>query len=318
MTDINNNEQDPLQNIGVGDEDSDAEDDDTAEDNPMADLPDYVAHRVEKLRGLNEKREEIMKDYLTERADLERKYAVILNPLYEERATIVNGEKDDEISAEVTRRGDSSSAHHNDAEPYVKGIPQFWLSTMSQEETISESLTEEDVDCLEHLENITCEDFADGKGFVLRFHFAPNDYFHDAVLVKTYDVPNLLLSDEPILKNVHGCKIQWKEGKSLTHRQIKKKQRGKGKNAGQVRTISKMEKKESFFHWFEPPAMPKMDEVDEEQADELEEFFDSDYEIAQAFRSHVIPSAVLWFTGEIMAQEMIHAIEDLRESEETD
>jgi hypothetical protein len=66
-----------------------------------------------------------------------------------------------------------------------------------------------------------------------------------------------------------------------------------------VRTVAKTERKESFFHWFDPPEMPPMDTMDEEEADRLEEEFDSDYEIAQAFRNHVIPKAVLWFSGEV-------------------
>ncbi len=39
--------------------------------------------------------------------------------------------------------------------------------------------------------------------------------------------------------------------------------------------------------------------MNEDTADEIEEAFDSDYDIAQAFRSHIIPKAVLWFTGEV-------------------
>ena len=171
---------------------------------------------------------------------------------------------------------------------------------MTQMETVGELITEEDVDCLEHLKDITCADDDDGKGFTLRFIFGPNDYFHDTVLTKRYEVPNLLTSDEPILKQVEGCKIQWKApDKSLTSRTIKKKQRGKGKNAGQVRTVTKTEKKESFFQWFDPPKMPSMDDMDEDEAEQLEEVFDSDYEVAQAFRTQIIPRAVLWFTGEV-------------------
>jgi nucleosome assembly protein 1-like 1 len=128
---------------------------------------------------------------------------------------------------------------------------------------------------------------------------------------------------------VQGCEIHWKPGKCLTHKIIKKKQRGKGKNAGQVRTIEKKEETESFFRWFSPPAMPGMptddeqlpsqeqdspatqpptaatqnpnhhpDNLDEEEAERLEELFDQDYEVAAAFRTQLIPKAYLWFTGQ--------------------
>lgn len=131
------------------------------------------------------------------------------------------------------------------------------------------------------------------------FHFSPNEYFENSVLTKKYEVPNLLLADEPILKDVEGCEIIWKEGKSLTYREVIKQQRGTGKNAGQVRTVKKKEKVESFFNFFTPPTMPSLETMNETEAAMLEQTFDEDYDIAQAFRSHIIPKAVLWFTGEV-------------------
>ena len=55
----------------------------------------------------------------------------------------------------------------------------------------------------------------------------------DELLIKRYELPNLLLDDEPILKNVTRCNIHWKEGRNLMYRGVKKTQisksgRGKG------------------------------------------------------------------------------------------
>lgn len=280
----------------------DEEDEDEEDDNPMSQLPSYVIPRVAKLQDLDEQREKVMEEYLAERAALEKKYSTRLTPLYNKRASIIRGDMDKEIEEEeeeASKLKNETSQEEPPSGEIVKGVPQFWICTMSQMETISDLISEEDVDCLEHLQDITCADDDDGRGFTLRFVFGPNDYFHDTVLTKKYDVPNLLTSDEPILKHVVGCKIQWKEGKSLTSRKIKKKQRGKGKNAGQVRTVTKTEKTDSFFNWFDPPKMPSMDDMDEEEAEQLEAIFDTDYEVAQAFRTQVIPRAVLWFTGEV-------------------
>jgi nucleosome assembly protein 1-like 1 len=72
--------------------------------------------------------------------------------------------------------------------------------------------------------------------------------------------------------------------------------------------------KESFFHFFNPPVVPPGDELDEEQADAFEEAFDHDYDIAQAFRTYVIPKAVLWFTGE----ELVDSDDDDEEEEDDD
>jgi nucleosome assembly protein 1-like 1 len=278
----------------VGDDDDDGD-----EDNPLAHLPDYVLARVEQLRELDSRRETLMEQYLEERAALEKKYEGRLDPIYAERAGIVCGDSATAPAAAAAAAAESAGPPDEAQEPPVKGIPHFWITAMSHHDEVGEWITEQDVDCLESLENITCVDSDDGKGFQLRFHFAPNDYFHNTVLTKSYDVPNLLLSDEPMLKGVRGTSIQWKPDKSLTYRMVKKKQRGKGKHAGQLRTIEKKEELDSFFKWFEPPEMPPMDSMDEERADELEAIFDEDYELAMTFRTQIIPRAVVWFTGEV-------------------
>lgn len=265
------------------------------DEDPLAHLPAYVVKRVEKLKELDEARDQVVKRYLEERAALEQKYSALYKPFYEQRASIIQGEKDKEIAEENDEYPENASA----GEEQVKGIPQFWASAIAQNETIAEVITEDDVDCLEYLYDITCIDDEGGKGFTLRFHFLDNPYFHDTVLVKRYDIPNLLISDEPLLKNVVGCKIQWKPDMALTYRKVQKKQRGKGRNSGQIRTVTKTEDIDSFFRWFNPPTMPALNEIDEEEAEQLEELYDADFEIAEAFRSEIIPKAVRWFTGEV-------------------
>ena len=70
-------------------------------------------------------------------------------------------------------------------------------------------------------------------------------------MIKRYEVPNLLLDDGPILKNITGCDIHWKERRSLTYREVKKNQTSKsGRRAGNIRTFNKRERTDSFFHLF--------------------------------------------------------------------
>mmetsp|Transcript_22803 Transcript_22803/g.32639 ORF Transcript_22803/g.32639 Transcript_22803/m.32639 type:complete len:321 (-) Transcript_22803:67-1029(-) len=285
----------------------------------MASFPSYVIARVEKLKELNEKRDGIMEEYLKDRAALEQRYQMLRNPLYEERAEIIAGKHDEKIAADrPTTQNDNSENEEEETEQRAKGIPQFWICAMSHNETIGEYLAEEDVDCLEHLKDIRSIDHEDGKGFTLEFYFdAPNNpFFTNPLLTKQYNVPNLLIADEPILKKVIGCEIDWKSGRSLVYREVTKKQRGKGKNVGQVRTVRKQERKDSFFHFFDPPKMPSMDEMDEEEADRLEEAFDQDYEVAQAFRECIIPKAVLWFTGEALEEEMEGMLQSMEEDDQ--
>ena len=42
-------------------------------------------------------------------------------------------------------------------------------------------------------------------------------------MIKKYEVPNILLDNVPILKNVTGCNIHWEEGRSLAYMYVKKK-----------------------------------------------------------------------------------------------
>lgn len=294
---------------GTGNEDEQG--DGNEEEIPLVHLPEYVVKRVEKLKELDESRDKIMDQYMKERSNLEKKFSALLKPLYENRVSIVAGERDSEIAAAT---GISPQPEEGE-EVIMKGIPHFWSTAISNHDTTGELITEEDVDCLEHLRDITCADDEDGKGFTISFLFRPNDYFSDTVLTKRYEVPNLLLSDEPVIKQVHGCIIHWKEDRSLTFRKFQKKQRGKGKKAGQIRTVTKTEKKESFFHWFEAPQMPtSVDNMDEEEVEHYEELFGDDFDVAQAFRCEICPRAVQWYTGEAAEREMLEMMSEVAEN----
>lgn len=54
---------------------------------------------------------------------------------------------------------------------------------------------------------------------------------------------------------MQGCEINWKKGKNVTVKTIKKKQ--KHKSRGSVRTVTKSVQADSFFNFFSPPAMPE-------------------------------------------------------------
>ena len=47
-----------------------------------------------------------------------------------------------------------------------------------------------------------------------------------------------------------------------------------------------------------PPKLTNMEDMDKEQADAVEQVFDLDYDVAQAFCSYIVPKVVLLFTGE--------------------
>ena len=53
-----------------------------------------------------------------------------------------------------------------------------------------------------------------------------------------------------------------------------------------------------------------MEDMDEEQADAVEQVFDMDYDVAHVFCSHIVPKAVLLFTGEALDDVMDFEPED--------
>ncbi len=177
--------------------DSGEDDDEEDEEDFMDELPKAVRHRVEFMKQLNEKRDKIMEGYLAERAALEKKYSDLCKPLYEERAKIIVGEKDEDI-AEFVRSKENDGVEkdvNDDAEnksdgvvdeedENLVGVPEFWSCCVHNIEAISELVTERDNECLLHLENVTCDDFEDGKGFELSFYFKENPFFLNKCLTK--------------------------------------------------------------------------------------------------------------------------------------
>lgn len=268
-----------------------------------SDLPVCILRRLDKLKELNEDRERHVAQYMKERAALEAKFNSMYERLYEERAQIVKG------TTEVEENNQDSANANGDENP--KGVPHFWVMVMSNNDDVSAMIAENDVDCLGYLQDIKCIDDDDGRAFTVYFYFSTNPFFENDVLSKRYEVPNLLSGDEPILKKVEGTEIKWKDDKSLTEKTVTKKQRGKGKHAGQVRSVKKTEKTESFFSWFQPPIMPSLEDMDEETAANLEVAFEMDYEVAQALRTQVVPKAVLWYTGEAGQPDLEEAVDEV-------
>ena len=132
------------------------------------------------------------------------------------------------------------------------GINQFWVCTMGPMEAVDKLLTKRDIDCLNCLTNVTCRDFQYSLGFELRFNFdiKTNKCFMDELLIKRYAVSNILLDNKPILKNVTGCDIHWKQVRRLTYRNVKKKQRfnSSGRTV-QIYTVKKRERTNSLSHF---------------------------------------------------------------------
>lgn len=196
----------------------------------------------------------------------------------------------------------------------TKGIPEFWLTAMKNVELIAEMIQDHDEEVLKHLTDVKLiftgkkgeemdEDDAE-MGFVLEFHFSQNDYFTNTALTKTYrmksepDKDDPFSFDGPDIISCTGCKIDWKKGKNITQKQVKKKQKHKGR--AQTRVITKTVKNDSFFNFFDPPEVP---EDESELDEETEALIAVDFEIGHFFRERLIPKAVLFYTGEAIEED---------------
>ncbi|KAI2558175.1 NAP1L4 isoform 4, partial [Pan troglodytes] len=88
------------------------------------------------------------------------------------------------------------------------------------------------INALKQLQDIKVKFSDPGQpmSFVLEFHFEPNDYFTNSVLTKTYkmksepDKADPFSFEGPEIVDCDGCTIDWKKGKNVTVKTIKKKQ----------------------------------------------------------------------------------------------
>ena len=108
-------------------------------------LPPNVLPRIDHLKALHGKRDELLTAYQVERAALEVKYAHLMKPIYEERKQIVNGaleaaKKNDGAAAD--QDADAAVAADEGEEAAVKGIPQFWACAMGNMDVIAELIAE--------------------------------------------------------------------------------------------------------------------------------------------------------------------------------
>mmetsp|Transcript_22657 Transcript_22657/g.49637 ORF Transcript_22657/g.49637 Transcript_22657/m.49637 type:complete len:307 (-) Transcript_22657:643-1563(-) len=257
----------------------------------VAGLPPHIKRRVEALQDLQKSKDELESKFRKEKAELEAKYEKLYAPLYSERSQIVAGDK-----AVPPKEGEPADPAD------VKGIPEFWATVLLKCDITAELIKDKDFEVLKFLTNITSEqDFEDGapRGFTLKFHFAENPYFTNTVLEKKYV---MLPEDEGVLEKAVGTKIEWKEGKDVTVKLMKKKPK-KGAKAD-AKPQMKTEKVESFFNFFSPPEVPGEDaSIDEEEMEELQALIEADYEVGATIREKLVAKAVSWYTGEAIEDE---------------
>ncbi|KAI1437264.1 nucleosome assembly protein [Xylaria sp. CBS 124048] len=278
-------------------------------------LPASVRRRVAGLKGIQKDHSKLEAEFQDEVLQLEKKYFAKFTPLYEKRAQIVNGKAeptDDEVKAGEEEDDDEhedvevKSEKPAEATP-VSGIPEFWLSAMKNQISLADMITERDEQALRSLVDIRMQ-YLDKPGFRLIFDFAPNNYFNDKSLTKTYYYQNESgYGGDFIYDHAEGHKIDWKAGQDLTVRVESRKQRNK--NTKQTRIVKKTMPTESFFNFFSPPKPPAEDSEDD-PGNDIEERLELDYQLGEDIKEKLIPRAIDWFTGEALAFEEVDDLEE--------
>lgn len=294
---------DPVEEEDGDEEEEDSEDNAETARKFISGLAPDIRNRVFALLGLQKDYDALHAKYIEEMCELEKRYDALYTPLYERRRDVVQGSVEptaEEIgaTAKITEIVDEDTKVAPADDTGVKGIPNFWLGALKNNEVTEDLIKERDEPCLKHLVDITAKNFDNpNKGFTLNFYFSDNIYFTNTVLTKTYHLDD---EDEIMLEKADGCTINWKPEQNLTVILKKKKQKQKGgKN---TRVVTKPEPCDSFFNFFSPPQIPEDDdedkEEDEDDSDDLEERIEMDYEVGRTIKDRIVSNAVDWYTGE--------------------
>jgi len=297
-------------------------------------LPAPVRKRIKGLKRIQLEATKIEAKFYEEVHRLECKYHNLYEPLYAKRTAITAGnyeptedecdwpsdseDEEEELSEDVK---DKAKIEDKEEDKDVKGIPNFWLTIFKNVEMLAEMMQEADEPVLESLMDVTVT-FTESSpmGFTLHFHFAPNDYFTNVILTKEYEMKCEPQEDDPFsfegpeIFKCKGCTIDWKKGKNLTQKTVKKKQKHKSK--GSVRTITKVVKADSFFNFFDPPQVP--DDPQAEVDEDTQSLLTADFEIGHYIRERIVPRAVLFFTGEALEDESDYEEEEEEEGDDDD
>ncbi|CAG2111736.1 unnamed protein product, partial [Medioppia subpectinata] len=262
----------------------------------LHDLETKYERRVKALKNLELNKIKIQTQFYKELHDLETKYEVKYKPIFDKRNDIVNGvyepneeecnypsDSEDEEEEEGEKKAEKPVEKEEDKD--IKGIPEFWLTILKNVDIFAENIQEHDEPILQHLIDIRVTLIREPEGFKLEFVFSPNEFFSNEILTKEYDLRCGPDDEDPFsydgisIVKCKGCKIEWKKGKNVTEKTVTKKQRHKSK--GQVRTVTKTVKNDSFFNFFDPPEVPeKLDDLDDDTHDLLQ----ADWEMGELIK----------------------------------
>lgn len=166
-------------------------------------------------------------EYVAAYKALQAKYHTVYSDLWRKRADIVSGA--------------AGAAPADGAATASKGIEGFWLQALQNGRRTGATIEEHDEPVLKFLTDVRLAYLDDFTGFRLEFVFAPNPYFTNAQLDKTFHIPFMMgggrLGSDPTIEKIVGCEINWLPGKNVTEKEVKKSQKKKGKKMTIVKKV---------------------------------------------------------------------------------
>nr|XP_021522991.1 nucleosome assembly protein 1-like 3 [Aotus nancymaae] len=178
-----------------------------------------------------------------------------------------------------------------------KGIPDYWLIVLKNVDKLGPMIQKYDEPILKFLSDVNLKFSKPGQpvSYTFEFHFLPNPYFRNEVLVKTYIIKSKPDHHDPFfswgweIEDCKGCKIDWRRGKDVTVKTIQSRTTATGEIQPRVVPNS------SFFNFFSPPEIPMIGKL-EPQEDAI---LDEDFEIGQILHDNVILKSIYYYTGEV-------------------
>ena len=177
---------------------------------------------------------------------------------------IVDGIQSKKSKEDKEEDEEEAEKHEPTDVAYLKdkqGVPDFWAKAIEGHPMLMQIVTDKDKPIIQHCTRVVAEKAEEPSPMItIEMFFSDNEYFTNSSLKFTTREQK----DGGRTEEIIGQAIDWKEGKDVTKKKIKKKQ--KNKKTKETRTITKTVPDESFFNVFESKKMPE--DFDEKEADD--------------------------------------------------
>ena len=189
------------------------------------------------------------------------KYQKVQEPLMEKVNQIISGERgptEAEVEEAKTHLAPEEVEKIKD-NLTADAIPDYWYNVLKKCVRLEKDIFEVDHPLLKKITKIENVPEGEDLDFVVKFHFAENEYFENPVLTAKF-----IMADDEMPEKVEGTDIKWKEGKDITVKSITKKK--KNKKTGKKVNVTKIVESDSFFNFFKTlEGAPEEEEDDEEE-----------------------------------------------------